>query len=147
MQTRIYTFRELLEAAAKPMRHLWNADGALNLNAVSRFYESCGARVSQATLWRLFSGQHARPSDDTIEATEKAFGIPRALLRGEQPGELMSRMIEQFGVRAVFLANRIEQAELDQTEYDAVIKLLETFEAARAAKAKVTNPEPKATKR
>lgn len=119
---RRFTFKELLEAAAKPHASLWSSDGRLNLGAVASYYEAKGHPVSQPTLWRTCTGK-TEPKDRTIEATYQVFGIPKHLLRGEPVTAESEELLSHYHVSTLLLARKLES--LPKEAYHAIMEQVE----------------------
>jgi hypothetical protein len=112
------SFKELVEAAARPHRELWRGD-KLNLGALSRRYKAQGHPLSEASLSRIFRGlQEVGP--ETIEATHHALGIPKALLRGEPMSADVERLLTEYKLSTLLLARRLES--LPKEEYYAIVE-------------------------
>lgn len=126
MTTHRPTFRELLEAAAKPYKELWNVNGVLNLRAVAKHYERRGFPLTAASLSRLCSGKQS-PERKAVEATYRVFGIPRGLLRGEPFSAEMREMLTDYKMTTLLLAQRIEA--LGRDDYYQVAELVRHLEA------------------
>ena len=128
------TFRELIEAAAKPYRELWRGDGTLNLAALRRHYADRGHPLSDASLSRIFSDKQ-RPGADAIEATHLVFRIPRSILRGEPVSAEMEKTLTDFKLSTLLLAQKIEA--LPKDDYYVVMqhieRALETHERLQEA--------------
>lgn len=115
------TFKELIEAAARPYRELWRGD-KLNLGALSRRCEAKGHPLSQASLSRILRGlQEVGP--DAIEATHHALGIPKALLRGEAMSSEVERLLTDYKLSTLLLAQKLES--LPKDEYHAIIEQID----------------------
>jgi hypothetical protein len=114
-------FRELIEEAAKLHPALWKSNGELNVTAVARFYELKKRPISQPTLKRLLDGEYA-PSNETIEATWRVFGIPRELIRGDE-GADMNELLSGYGLPTLLLAKKM--AGLPKEDFDAIAVLIE----------------------
>jgi len=121
------TFRELVEAAAKPYAFLWKDDGELNTSALARHCAERGYYISQPSLSRLLNGRQVAKGV-AIEAMHHVFGIPRAMLRGELPSG-MDKLLTDFKVSTLLLAKRIE--ELDKEDYQQVAELIDLLERKR----------------
>lgn len=120
-----FSFKDLLEEAAKSHASFWNDDGRLNLAAVSRYYAAKGHPISQPTLYRNCEGK-TEPSEDTIEATHQVFGIPKSWLRGEAVGGEMEELLSQgYRVSTLLLAKRIES--LSKESYHAIVEQIEVM--------------------
>lgn len=119
------SFRELLEAAAKPYRTLWNVNGVLNLRALSKHYSQRGYPLTAASLSRLCSGKQS-PERKAVEATHRVFGIPRGLLRGEPFSAEMREMLTDYKMSTLLLAQRIEA--LSKDDYYQVSELVAHLE-------------------
>lgn len=105
------TFRELLEAAAKPHKELWRGE-QLNLGALSRRFEKKGYRLSEASLSRILRGlQGVGP--DTVEAVHGAFGIPKSLLRGEPMSADVEKLLTDYKLSTLLLAKKLESLPKD----------------------------------
>lgn len=126
MTTRKPSFREMLEAAAKPYRELWNVNGVLNLRAVSKHYERKGFPLTAASLSRLCSGKQS-PERKAVEATYRVFGIPRGLLRGEPFSAEMRDVLTDYKMSTLLLAQRIEA--LSRDDFYQVAELLRHLES------------------
>lgn len=103
-----FTFKEVLTEAARAYPDLWMADGRLNVAAVARHYKSKGHPVPQATLSRILNGKHQRPSEGTIEATAYVFRIPRAMVRGEPMTQPMEKLLADYKLSTLLLAQKLE---------------------------------------
>lgn len=122
MVRRQLTFKELIEAAAQPYKELWRNDGRLNLGAVSRHYKAKGHPVSEATLSRILRGlQEVGP--DTVEATHRTFGLPKALLRGEPMTSDAEKALTDYKLSTILLAQRLES--LPKDDYYAIVEQVE----------------------
>jgi hypothetical protein len=120
-----FTFKELLEEAAKSHASFWNDDGRLNLAAVSRYYAAKGHPISQPTLYRNCEGK-TEPSEDTIEATYQVFGIPKSWLRGEAvAGEMEELLSQGYRVSTLLLAKKIES--LSKESFHAIVEQIEVM--------------------
>lgn len=119
---RKFTFKELLEAAARSHASLWTSDGRLNLGAVARYYEAKGYPVTQPTLHRTCKGQ-TRPREETLEATYQVFGIPKHLLRGEPASAEMEELLSHYPISTILLAKRLES--LPKEAYHAIAEQIE----------------------
>lgn len=109
MPTKGLTFRELLTAAAKSVPELWTQDGELNLTAVARYCAKKGQKISQPTLHRHFEGsKHKELSQGTIDAISKVFRIPRNLLRGEPMAAEFEKLLTDYKLSTLLLAQKIE---------------------------------------
>lgn len=115
------TFKDLVEAAAKPFKELWRGD-RLNLGALSRRYKAKGHPLSEASLSRILTGKQG-VGPDTVEATYHALGIPRNLLRGEPMSSEMEEVLTQYKLSTLLLAKRIES--LPKDEYYALVEQIE----------------------
>lgn len=122
MAGRTLTFKELIEAAAKPYRELWKGDDRLNLGALAKLYEKKGYPLSQASFSRIFSGIQ-EPGDLAIEATHAVFRIPRSILRGEPVSAEMERLLTDFKVSTLLLAQKIES--LPKDDYYVIMQSIE----------------------
>lgn len=116
-----YRFRDLILQAAKLYPSLWKSTGELNVTALARFYEQKKNPVSQPTLKRLLDGEYA-PSNETVEATWRVFGIPRELIRGDE-GADMNELLTGYGLPTLLLAKKL--AGLPKEEFDAIVVLIE----------------------
>lgn len=125
MAGKVYTFKEILDAAAKPYRELWHENGALNLGAVERHYAKRGHPLSQESLWRLYKGKQ-KAVTRAVEATHQVFKVPRAMLRGEAISGQMEKVLTDYKLSTLLLAERIE--ELDPAGYHQVAELVELLE-------------------
>lgn len=115
------TFKELIEAAARPYRELWRGD-RLNLGALSRRCKAKGHPLSEASLSRILRGlQEVGP--DAIEATHHALGIPKALLRGEVMSSEVERLLTDYKLSTLLLAQKLES--LPKDEYHAIIEQID----------------------
>jgi len=122
MQRRLsITFREALEAAAKPHRELWR-DGKLSLAGLRRHYAKRGHPVSDASLSRIFRGKQ-EPGEDIIEATHRAFGLEKSILRGEPVSAEMAKALTDFKYSTLLLAERIES--LPKDDYYVIMQHIE----------------------
>lgn len=74
-RAKIFTSAVIKVAEGHP--HFFNADGNLNAAAIARF-----VKKPQPTIHRILSGKN-NPSDSTISAFAKAFGVAPAIFRGE----------------------------------------------------------------
>lgn len=124
MNTRTYTIRELLEAAAKGYPSLWKVDGSLNLNAVARFLKQHGHPISQPTLLRLSEGEHEEPKGETVEALHSVFRIPRNMLRGEPMTAELEQLLVKYPLATLFIAERL--ARLPKEDFENICRLIET---------------------
>lgn len=116
-------FRELVSEGARLFPSLWKASGEINISAMARLYKAKGFPVSQPTLQRLWDGAYD-PSNETIEATHRVFGIPRELLRGEEPGEHdMKELLEGYGLPTLLVAKKLSQ--LPKEDFDAIVTQIE----------------------
>lgn len=129
MAKRQLTFKELIEAAAQPYKELWRNDGRLNLGAVARHYKAKGHPISEATLSRIFRElQEVGP--DTIEATHRTFGLPKALLRGEPMTPDAEKALTDYKLSTILLAQRLES--LPKEDFYAINEQIErAFEHKR----------------
>lgn len=123
MKGRTFSFKEILEAAAKPFPKLWNAEGKLNLAAVARLYKDKGYPVSQPTLYRLCTGQHKEVSKETIDATYHVFGVPRSMLRGESMSADMEKLLADYRLSTLLLAQKLES--LPAEDYQNIVAQIE----------------------
>lgn len=133
-------FRELVSEGARLVPSLWKASGEINITAMARHYKARGYPVSQPTLQRLWDGVYD-PSNATIEATYRVFGIPRELLRGEDPGENdMKQLVEGYGLPTLLIAKKLSQ--LPREDFDAIVTQIElAHQKAERLKALMeTNP-------
>src|SRR5690606_15751038 len=133
-------FRELVSEGARLFPSLWKASGEINISAMARLYKAKGFPVSQPTLQRLWDGVYD-PSNETIEATHRVFGIPRELLRGEDPGENgMKQLVEGYGLPTLLIAKKLSQ--LPREDFDAIVTQIElAHQKAERLKALMeTNP-------
>lgn len=116
-------FRELVSEAARLYPSLWKASGEINITALADHYRSKGFPVSQPTLHRLWNGDYD-PSNATVEATYRVFGIPRELLRGEDPGESdMKELLTGYGLPTLLIAKKL--AQLPKDDFDAIVTQIE----------------------
>lgn len=122
MQRRPIPFLEALEAAAKPFRELWRGDGKLSLAALKRHYEDRGHPVSDASLSRIFSGKQA-PGEEIIEATHRAFHVPKGILRGEPRSAEMEKTLTDYKLSTLLLAQRLES--LPKDDYYLIAQAIE----------------------
>jgi len=113
------SFREIVEAAARPYRDLWKSDGQLNLGALSRRTRETGAYLSEASLSRILRGEQ-EVGPKAVEALHTAFNIPRALLRGEPMSSDVERLLTEYKLSTLLLAQRIER--LPKDEYYALVE-------------------------
>lgn len=132
MPGKTFSFKEVLEAAARPYPELWHEDetgtAVLNLAAVARHYVRKGHPATQANLHRImFDGQ--KPGDKVVKATHAVFGVPRAILRGEPLSQEMERALGKASLSTILLAERIE--ELDRDDYKQLVELLDLLEHKR----------------
>lgn len=91
-------------------------------------------------MQRLWDGVYD-PSNATIEATYRVFGIPRELLRGEDPGENdMKQLVEGYGLPTLLIAKKLSQ--LPREDFDAIVTQIElAHQKAERLKALMeTNP-------
>lgn len=129
-----FTFREALEAACRSHPELWHSDpseigmGVLNVGAVVRHYQRKGYTVTQPNLHRILKGDQ-EPGPKVIAATEGAFGIPRAILRGEPLSEQMERLLGKASLETLLLAERI--GALDADDHRQLVELLALLEDKR----------------
>lgn len=128
--SRTFTFREVLEAAAKPYPALWKSDGTLNSTALARYYKSKGHPVAQGTLHRLLHGKHKEVSKETAEATTAVFRVPKHLLRGEPVSSELEKLLTDYKLSTLLLAQKIESLPKDayQSIVDHLNSLLEREE-------------------
>lgn len=116
-------FRELVSEGARLFPSLWKASGEINISAMARLYKAKGFPVSQPTLQRLWDGVYD-PSNETIEATHRVFGIPRELLRGEEPGTHdMKELLDGYGLPTLLVAKKLSQ--LPKEDFDAIVTQIE----------------------
>lgn len=116
------TFKEIVEAAARPYRELWKSDGQLSLGALSRRTREAGAYLSEASLSRILRGEQ-EVGPKAVEALHTALSIPRALLRGEPMSSDVERLLTEYKLSTLLLAQRIER--LPKDEYYAVVEQIE----------------------
>jgi len=116
------TFRQLIEAAAKPYRELWKGDGKLSLGALARRYTAKGHPLSEASLSRILRGRQ-EVGEQAIEATHLALGIPRNLLRGEPMSAEIEKALTDYKLSTLLLAQRLES--LPKDEYYALNEQIE----------------------
>jgi hypothetical protein len=115
------TFKDLIEAAARPYKELWRGD-KLNLGALARRYKAKGHPLSEASLSRILRGlQEVGP--DTVEATHHALGIPKALLRGEPMSPDAEEALANYRLSTILLAQRLES--LPKEDYHAIVEQVE----------------------
>jgi hypothetical protein len=123
--SRTFTFREIVEAAAKPYRELWKSDGTLNSTALARYYKKKGHPVAQGTLHRLLTGKHKEVSKETADATHEVFRVPKHLLRGEPVSAELEKLLTEYKLSTLLLARRIES--LPKDAYQSVVDHLESL--------------------
>lgn len=123
MKGRTFSFKEILEAAAKPFPQLWNAEGKLNLAAVARLYKERGYPVSQPTLFRLCTGKHKELSTETIDATHHVFRVPRSMLRQEPMTAEMEKLLADYRLSTLLLAQKLEG--LPKEDYQNIVAQIE----------------------
>lgn len=123
--SRTFSFREILEAAAKPHRGLWKSDGTLNSTALARFYKERGYPVAQGTIHRLLSGKHKEVSRETAEATHHVFRVPMHILRGEPVSVELEKLLTEYKLSTLLLAQKIES--LPKDAYQSVVDHLESL--------------------
>ena len=111
-------FRELVSEGARLFPSLWKVSGEINITAMAKLYRTKGWPVSQPTLQRLWDGEYA-PSNATIEATHRVFGIPRELLRGELGESQMEDLIKGYGLPTLLIAKKL--SGLPKEDYDAIV--------------------------
>jgi hypothetical protein len=114
-------FRDLVSEGAKLYPSLWKASGEINLTAMARLYKSKGVPVSQPTLLRLWDGEYD-PSNETIEATYRVFGIPRELLRGEHVND-MNELTHGYELSTLLIAKKLSR--LPKADFDALMVQIE----------------------
>lgn len=117
-----FTFRDLIEAASKPYRELWKTDGALNLGALAKRYTAKGHPLSEASLSRILRGEQA-VGDRAVDATHHALGIPKALLRGEPMSADVEKLLTDYKLSTLLLAQRLES--LPKADYYALNEQIE----------------------
>lgn len=108
MAGRRLTFREAVEAAAKHIPSVWNAEEKLNETALARYYENKGYPITQPTLHRLLTGKHSEPSPRVVEATYHVLGVPRSMLRGDPMPADIEKMLGDYHLSTLFLAKKLE---------------------------------------
>lgn len=118
------TFKEILEAAAKPYAKLWN-NGKLSPNALAKFYQDKKCKVSSASFSRILAGKQDI-GESVIDATSSVFRISKSMLRGEPLTADMERSLSESRLSTLFLARRIE--DLPREDYDMIVKALERAE-------------------
>lgn len=116
-------FQEIVEAAAKAVPEVWDPDGAINLSALSRYYDRKGHYVSQPTLSRLFTGKHKAPSAEVIEATHLVLRVPRSMLRGDPMATDVEELLGRYPLSTVLLAKRLE--DLPATSRRRILEMIE----------------------
>lgn len=116
------TFKDLIEAAAKPHRELWKTSGELSLGALSRRTKMAGAYLSEASLSRILRGEQ-EVGPKAVEALHKTLGIPRALLRGEPMDTEVERLLTEYKLSTLLLAQKIER--LPKDEYYGLVEQVE----------------------
>jgi len=122
---RTFTFKEIIEAAAKPYPELWKSDGELNSQALARYYEKKGYPVAQATLHRLLRGKHKEVSKETAAATHEVFRVPMHILRGEPVSAELEKLLTEYKLSTLLLAQKIES--LPKDAYQSVVDHLESL--------------------
>lgn len=120
-----FSFREILDGAAKSVPRLWTADEKLNLSAVARYYKKKGYPITQPTLQRLYVGTHKTLSEETITATHFVFHIPKAILRGEAMRPEMEELLADYKLSTLLLAHKIES--LPREARDSINNQIEIF--------------------
>lgn len=120
-----FSFREILEGAARSIPGLWTADDKLNLSAVARYYQKRGYPVTQPTLQRLYKGTHKTLSKATIDATHLVFRVPKAILRGEPMRPEMEELLADYKLSTLLLAQKIES--LPKEARDSILGQIEVF--------------------
>lgn len=129
-QSKNNRFRDLVSDGARLFPSLWKSSGEINITAMAKLYRKKGWPVSQPTLQRLWDGEYD-PSNATIEATYRVFGIPREFLRGE-PGESdVNDLIKGYGMPTLLIAKKLSQ--LPKEDFDAIVTQIE-LAATRAEK-------------
>ena len=120
------SFREILDAAAKLVPQLRNADGKVVLSAVARYCKAKGHPVSQPTLSRHYKG----PTKDgheldikTAEALCAVFRIPTGVWRGEALGAQMDNALTKASLEDLLLAERIQR--LPKKARDNILEQIE----------------------
>lgn len=112
-------FRELLREACRSHPSLWKSDGEhLSINAVAAYLTKKGYPINQPTLSRQYNGQLPL-NEGTINAVYHVFGLPRALLRGEQ-GQEMERLLSEYRLSTLLVAQRLES--LPRKKYDLLVQ-------------------------
>lgn len=122
MPGRSLTFKELIEAAARPHRELWKGDDQLNLSALAEHYRKKGHPISGASFSRIFDGLQ-EPKEKVIEATYYVFRIPRSILRGEPVSAEMEKTLTDFKFSTLLLAQKIES--LPKDDYYVIMQQIE----------------------
>lgn len=123
--SRTFSFKEIIEAAAKPYGELWKSDGTLNSTALARFYKVKGHPVAQGTLHRLLKGKHKEVSKETADATHAVFRVPKHILRGEPLSAELEKLLSDFKLSTLLLAQKIEA--LPKDAYQSVVTHIETL--------------------
>lgn len=116
------TFKDLVEAGARARRDLWKSDGQLNLGALSRATKVAGAYLSEASLSRILRNEQ-EVGPKAVEAMHRLLGIPRALLRGEPMDSDVERLLTEYKLSTLLLAQKIER--LPKDEYYALAEQVE----------------------
>lgn len=123
--SRTFSFRDVIEAAAKPYPSLWKSDGTLNSTALARHYKSKGHPVAQGTLHRLLKGKHKEVSKETVEATCAVFRVPKHLLRGDPVSAELEKLLVDYKLSTLLLAQKIESLPPDA--YQSVVNHLNSL--------------------
>jgi hypothetical protein len=107
MAGRSFTIWEVILAAAKSVPGLWTDDDEINMSELARYYEKKGHPLSQPTFSRMRKGLHV-PSPATVDATHYVFGVPRAILRGEPMTSEMEKVLTDYKLSTILLAQKLE---------------------------------------
>lgn len=138
VSTAQYTFKQLLEAGAKPFPSLWH-DGRLVASRVARFCSERGHPVSQATLSRHLTAKHGSIDDITVDALEAVLRIPRAMLRNEPLTPRMEELLKRYPLEVILLAEQLNS--LPPEEFGPIASFIEQA-SKRVAAQKTPPPSP-----
>lgn len=115
----------LFKEAASPYPRLWRDDDRLNFEALARFFRDRGRNIPAATLYRLCKGVHKQPSERIVEAIYHVLRIPKELVRGEALSPQMAKVLGDYRLSTLILAEKIES--LPRADYARIVEEIDSI--------------------